>query len=705
MSESAEPNTSQQPKNDPRSQPTQPGPPPPRSSSFTFVLFLIIGVVVLMMLYRTPNGNSRIITWGRFLEKLENGEIVSANIQGQSITGLRVIQVVQSEEKTKDNKGNKDKAEPEPIVPFPNEVVELIRKNIDKREKANISYKITPHDQGKTIELEFQAVDFSTEIPSLAFSDSNNLNGLLYDKLGSYFSATQPTDWGNWILLFSFGFTFLIVMMLIMRARQMRDPGIGIGFPGFNRSPARKYAASDKSITFEDVAGLDGVKKELVEIVDFLKDPERFQRMGARVPKGTLLMGPPGTGKTLLGRAVAGEAGVPFYSINGSEFIQMFAGVGASRVRDLFNTAKENAPAILFIDEIDAVGRHRGTGIGAGHDEREQTLNQILSEMDGFTQTESVMVMAATNRPDVLDPALLRPGRFDRHITVDRPSLKGRLAIFKVHSKNIPLAENVDLRRLAKSTVGFTGADIRNLVNEATLWATRNGKDNVEMSDFDFAQDKVLMGIRREEVVSDLEKRKTAYHEAGHTVLDWFKPTNTRVRKVSIIPRGRTGGATLMMPEDDQLIIAEPQIRAQIAVYMGGRAAESLLFNEFSAGAENDLKQATRLARKMVVHWGMSPRLGPIAFRTDETHPFLGRDMSESREYSDHTAQIIDEEISRILQEAEVDAKNVLTEKRELLEILAKALESEEELEEVRIIELIGVSPFVQEKKRDEEEW
>ena len=658
----------------------------PRSHFLTLVLFIVIVAVVMAMFFSNPSVSSKLMNWGLFLEKLDSGSILSANVEGSTISGKYVVST--NEQKKADV-----------VESIPKDVLDKLKTAFKRKDK-----KITKEKSGSA---EFVIAEYRTEVPMFAFTETSDVNKTLYNKLGQDFSATQPPDHGIWLMLLSLFFTLGLVALIFFMMRRTRDQimgGGGGGFPGFTRSPARKYSADDKSITFEDVAGLDGVKKELVEIVDFLKNPARFQRMGARVPKGTLLMGPPGTGKTLLGRAVAGEAGVPFYSINGSEFIQMFSGVGASRVRDLFNTAKENAPAILFIDEIDAVGRHRGTGIGAGHDEREQTLNQILSEMDGFTQTESVMVMAATNRPDVLDPALLRPGRFDRHITVDRPSLKGRLEIFKVHSKGIPLSKDVDLKRLAMSTVGFTGADIRNLVNEATLWATRNGKDQVEMSDFDFAHDKVIMGIRRDDVVSDEEKKKTAYHEAGHTILDWFKPTNTRVRKVSIIPRGRTGGATIMMPEDDQMIVSEPQLYAQLSVYMGGRAAEKLVFNESSAGVENDLKQATRLARRMVVHWGMSKKLGPIAFRTDETHPFLGRDMSETREYSEMTAQIIDEETTRILNEADGEATRILIEKRDLLDKLASALETEEELEESRIIELIGPSPYQQQKRDAEEE-
>ena len=415
------------------------------------------------------------------------------------------------------------------------------------------------------------------------------------------------------------GGLFVGVAFLFRRARDSFFSG---GLTGsFAKSGARRYDASGKPITFADVAGLEGVKHDLQEIVDFLRNPAKFQRLGARVPKGVLLMGPPGTGKTLLGRAVAGEAGVPFFSINGSEFIQMFVGVGAGRVRDLFNTAKENAPAILFIDEIDAVGRHRGAGVGGGHDEREQTLNQILSEMDGFTQNQSVIVMAATNRPDVLDPALLRPGRFDRHITVDRPSYKGRLAIFQVHSKDVPLGDDVDLGRMAAGTVGLTGADISNLVNEAALWASRHDKDYVEMSDFEYSRDKLLMGSKREEVLSDEEKKMTAYHESGHVLLVWFMPGNDRLHKVSIVPRGRSLGATQLLPEEDRLSVSESELHTRLLSLLGGRSAEKLVFNQYTAGAEDDLSKATQLARRMVTHWGMSERLGPVAFRDSEDHP------------------------------------------------------------------------------------
>ena len=404
---------------------------------------------------------------------------------------------------------------------------------------------------------------------------------------------------------------------------------------GFTKSPAQRYEATKERVTFDDVAGLEGVKRDLQEVIEFLKDPEKFQRLGGHVPKGVLLNGPPGTGKTLLARAVAGEAEVPFFSISGSEFIQMFVGVGAGRVRDLFRTAKEAAPSILFIDEIDAVGRVRGAGLGGGHDEREQTLNQILSEMDGFQPNESVIVLAATNRPDVLDPALLRPGRFDRHVTVDRPTQKGRVAIFRVHVRDVPLADDVDIERLAAGTVGLTGADIRNLVNEAALWATRQGKDKVDMDDFELARDKILMGAKREEILSDKEKEMTAYHEAGHALLAWLVPGVDRLHKVTIIPRGRALGVTQLLPEEDRMNIGESDLHARLVFMLGGRAAEKLVYDEYSAGAENDLTQATAMARRMVAHWGMSERLGPVAYHLSEEHPFLGKEFHEQRQFSE----------------------------------------------------------------------
>jgi cell division protease FtsH len=471
--------------------------------------------------------------------------------------------------------------------------------------------------------------------------------------------------------------------------RRARSDMMGAGFlSGFSRSPAKRYEGVKQPVTFKDVAGLEGVKADLAEIVEFLRSPEKFQKLGGRIPKGVLLNGPPGTGKTLLARAVAGEAGVPFFSVSGSEFIQMFVGVGASRVRDLFRNAKEVAPAIIFVDEIDAVGRQRGAGLGGGHDEREQTLNQILSEMDGFAQTDSVIVLAATNRADVLDPALLRPGRFDRHITVGRPTQKGRVEIFKVHVRDVPLADDVDLERLASATIGLTGADIRNVVNEAALWAARNNKTKVDMSDFDYARDKVL-------VMSPSEKEKTAYHESGHTLCSWNLPGAHQVHKVTIIPRGRTLGAMHSLPAEDRMNMSESEIRDLLVVMLGGRAAELILYKETSVGAESDLERATGLARRMVMNWGMSEKLGPVSYKMSEDDPFLGREIHQQRLFSEHTLEMIDAEVQHILHNAAERAKQLLLEKRDDLEKLAQALLKDEELTEKDITGLIGPSVHV----------
>jgi len=490
---------------------------------------------------------------------------------------------------------------------------------------------------------------------------------------------------------------FVLLLFFWLSVRRTRDQIMGGGFlSGFAKSPAKRYEGSRQPISFNDVAGLQGVKADLMEIVDYLRSPEKFQRLGGRVPKGVLLNGPPGTGKTLLARAVAGEAGVPFFSVSGSEFIQMFVGVGASRVRDLFKTAKDSAPSIIFIDEIDAVGRQRGAGLGGGHDEREQTLNQILSEMDGFTPSDSVIVMAATNRPDVLDPALLRPGRFDRHITVGRPTQKGRLEIFKVHVRDVPLSDDVDLERLASSTIGLTGADIRNIVNEAALWAARQNKNAVNMSDFDYARDKVLIGALREEVLTEKEKEKTAYHEAGHTLTAWTVPGAYRVHKVTIIPRGRTLGVTHTLPSEDRLNISESELRDQLTVLLGGRCAEKMIYEETTVGAESDLERATDLARRMVTHWGMSKRLGPVSYKLSEDDPFLGRELHQQRPFSEHTMEVIDEEVAKLLHGASERASGLLSDERDKLEKLTSALLEKEELDEAEITELIGPSIHAQ---------
>lgn len=491
-----------------------------------------------------------------------------------------------------------------------------------------------------------------------------------------------------WLTILLPSILFIVFIYLMMRrARDQFDGGI---LGNFIKSPAKRHDKSKQRTTFEEVAGLENAKAELQEIVDFLKSPEKFQRLGGRIPKGVLLVGSPGSGKTLLARAVAGEAGVPFYSISGSEFIQMFVGVGASRVRDMFKTAKENSPCILFIDEIDAVGRIRGAGLGGGHDEREQTLNQILTEMDGFSPNESVIVLAATNRPDVLDPALLRPGRFDRHVTVDRPSRKGRLEILKVHTRNIPLSDDVDLDSIARGTVGMSGADLANLANESALIATRANKDKVTQADFELARDKVLMGAKREEIITDREKELTAYHEAGHALVAWMCPYADPVHKVTIIPRGRALGVTQFLPEEERMLVSQKEIYEDLAVAFGGRAAERVVYSDISAGAAGDLKQATRMARMMVTQWGMSDKVGPIFIRANEEHPFLGREMSEPRDHSEHMAEIIDNEVTRILREADEMAIRIITEHREKLDNLAQALIDREELSDDEIRQIFG---------------
>jgi cell division protease FtsH len=579
--------------------------------------------------------------------------------------------------------------------------------NIEKVEQQGSriigEFKNPPDDPnakaGTSVKLEKK---FSVVLPNYPLIDEK-LGKELADQLGKNYIVTEPSD--NTLLVLSFYLLLTVALFagVWFMFRKARESIFGGGMMGgFGKSGARRYEAGDKAVTFDDVAGLQGVKDDLAEVVEFLKNPEKFKRLGARIPKGILMMGPPGTGKTLLGRAVAGEAGVPFFAINGSEFIQLYVGVGASRVRDLFATAKETAPSIIFIDEIDAVGRQRGAGVGGGHDEREQTLNQILSEMDGFAQTDTVIVMAATNRPDVLDPALLRPGRFDRHVTVDRPNYKGRLAIFKVHSKGMPLDADVDLERLASGTVGLTGADIRNLVNEAALWASRTGKDCIDRDDFEYARDKLLMGSKRDEVLVGKEKSMTAFHEAGHTLLAWLLPYADRVHKVSIIPRGRSLGATQFLPEEDRFSICESELKARLIYSLGGRSAEKLVFNELNAGAEDDLNKAAQIARRMVTHWGMSERLGPVAFRDSEDHPFLGKEMSEPRRYSEHTAQVIDEEISRLVGEAADTALAMLKQHRDKLDALAKSLEESETLDEKEIEAIIG-PPVCKQNSKDKE--
>ncbi|WP_035586781.1 ATP-dependent zinc metalloprotease FtsH [Hippea jasoniae] len=460
----------------------------------------------------------------------------------------------------------------------------------------------------------------------------------------------------------------------------------------FGKSNVRMFISDPKNrITFKDVAGVDEVKDELLEVIEFLKNPKKFTKIGAKIPKGVLLVGAPGTGKTLLAKAVAGEAGVPFLTISGSDFVEMFVGVGASRVRDLFNQAKKNAPCIIFIDEIDAVGRQRGAGIGGGNDEREQTLNQLLVEMDGFQTDTNIIVMAATNRPDVLDPALLRPGRFDRRVVVPKPDVRGRLEILKVHTKKIPLGEDVDLEVIAKTTSGFVGADLANLVNEAALIAARRNKTKVEMEDFDLAKDKVLLGPERKNVIiSDREKRITAYHESGHVVVAKMLPNTDPVHKVSIIPRGMALGVTQQLPEDDKYTYDKEYLLNRIAVLMGGRAAEEVMIGSITTGAGNDIERATDIARRMVCEWGMSS-LGPLHLSDENKEVFLGRDIAVRRTFSEETARQIDAEVRKIVEEGYMIAVNIIKENREKIEKLAQRLLEKEVVEAKEIDEILGL--------------
>ncbi|MFT5300631.1 MAG: cell division protease FtsH [Mariniblastus sp.] len=638
---------------------------PTRNPNFLFLL-LIIGA---LMLYLLMQWNSQ---------------------QTSSISVKHFENLLQS----KDYKG-------EPIVDDDGDTITTIIQRVEFTEAgAEGIFSVLPRPE-PTYDTKGELVEPKEDTLQKNFTVVIPANDRTRDDLYQLAIKTVPSvvskpksDAAAWVYAALMMFTFGLVIFMILSLRRSQGNMMGGGgfLSNFSRSPAKKYEASAEPITFKDVAGLEGVKADLGEIVDFLKDPTKFQKLGGRVPKGALLIGPPGTGKTLLARAVAGEAGVPYFSVNGSEFIQMFVGVGASRVRDLFATAKAQSPAIIFIDEIDAVGRQRGAGLGGGHDEREQTLNQILGEMDGFQATESVIILAATNRPDILDPALLRPGRFDRHVTVSRPTKAGRLAIFKVHVRDVPLAADVDLDVMAQATAGMTGADIQNLVNESALWAARSEKNKVEMEDFYYAHDKVLMGAKREEVLTDKEKERTAYHEAGHTLAAWNLTGANPVHKVTIIPRGQALGVTQMVPDEDRLNMSEHEIFDHLVVLLSGRAAETLIYDELTVGAENDLERATSMARRMVTHWGMSKTLGPVSYKMSDEDPFLGGQMHKARQFSEHTMEVIDEEVHKILQAASASALELLKKHQDGLESVTQELIVREELDRHQIAEIIGPS-------------
>jgi len=542
---------------------------------------------------------------------------------------------------------------------------------LEQVKQGNVTSVII-HDGGKIEGTTSSGSTFLTESPE----DPGLVGDLL--KAGVDIRAQPPEQPSMLKLILINWFPLIIIVALwIFFMRQMQGGGGGRGAMSFGKSKARLLSEDQVKVTFADVAGVEEAKEEVQEVVEFLKDPSKFQRLGGKIPKGVLMVGSPGTGKTLLAKAIAGEAKVPFFTISGSDFVEMFVGVGASRVRDMFETAKKHAPCIIFIDEIDAVGRHRGAGLGGGHDEREQTLNQLLVEMDGFEGTEGVIVIAATNRPDVLDPALLRPGRFDRQVTVPLPDVRGREQILKVHMRKVPLADDVKPSLIARGTPGFSGADLANLVNEAALLAARENSKDVRMSHFEAAKDKIMMGAeRRSMVMKEEEKKQTAYHEAGHAIVGLKVPSHDPVYKVSIIPRGRALGVTMFLPEEDRYSQSRELLESQISSLYGGRIAEELIFGDdhVTTGASNDIKRATEIARNMVTRWGLSDRLGPLAYGEEEEEVFLGRSVTQHKNVSDETAHIIDEEIRNVIDRNYDRARRILKENIDKLHAMAKAL-------------------------------
>ncbi|HVG30482.1 MAG TPA: ATP-dependent zinc metalloprotease FtsH [Pyrinomonadaceae bacterium] len=596
-----------------------------------FWVLILLGAVLLWKAFSNSQGGPEKIDVGSLSVKLQRGEIAKITVKPNELLA-------------KDTNGKEFRAE-----------------------SAN------PYYQSKLME-DAAKIDPNTNKPKAAVEDQSSSNGML------------------WSILLTWAPILLFMGIWIFMLRQMQAGGNKA--LSFGKSRAKLLNNQQKRVTFKDVAGVDEAKEELQEIIEFLKEPQKFQKLGGRIPKGVLLVGPPGTGKTLMARAVAGEANVPFFSISGSDFVEMFVGVGASRVRDLFEQGKKNAPCIIFIDEIDAVGRHRGAGLGGGHDEREQTLNQLLVEMDGFESNDGVIIMASTNRPDVLDPALLRPGRFDRRVVVPRPDVRGREGILKVHTRKIPLGEDVDIMVIARGTPGFTGADLANLVNEAALNAARYNKKTVLMNDFELAKDKVLMGAERKSmVITNEEKRVTAYHESGHTLVGLKVPNADPVHKVTIIPRGMALGVTQQLPEGDRHNYTQEYLLGQIAILMGGRVAEEIFLGSITTGASNDIERATELARAMVCEYGMSD-LGPLTFGKKEEQIFLGREISQHRDFSEDTAIKIDQAVRRLVSEQYDRARSIITENRDTMIRLAESLLERETLDGVQIRRIVAGLPL-----------
>ncbi len=605
--------------------------------NWTVILWILILFLLIGPLISKQSANKGIqISYSDFRKHVEAGDVTRVTVEGEKIWGE-------------------------------------LKSPVKKKESGNeaVSYK-----------------EFYTYLPS--FGDNNLLPMLEEQKVDIVTEPRKNASWWGQVMVAVLPFLLLIGLGIFLFRNFKAGRGQSIFSIGGSR--AKLYEGSKEKTTFKDVADAHGAKVELQEIIEFLRHPERFQRLGGKTPKGVLLIGPPGTGKTLLARAVAGEAGVPFFSITGSDFMEVFVGVGASRVRNMFSEAKKMAPSIIFIDELDSIGRQRGAGIGGGHDEREQTLNQLLSALDGFEPNENVIVMGATNRPDILDSALLRPGRFDRRITIDLPSLKDRIEILKIHARNKPLADNLNLEEVARGTPGFSGADLENLLNEAAILAARKSKERIEAEDIDQATDKILMGLERENiVVTDEERRLLSYHEAGHAVVAVLLPNADPIHKVTIVPRGRAMGVTQQLPEREKYIYPKEYMMDRLAVMMGGRAAEEVVEQTATSGAEEDLKQATRLARKMVLEWGMSESLGEMAMGDSHETVFLGHEIAQRREYSEATAKEVDEEIKKILRQSYEQAKDILQKHRDGLDRVAEELIEKEEISGKEVLELVGV--------------
>ncbi|MGJ8729511.1 ATP-dependent zinc metalloprotease FtsH [Listeria aquatica] len=625
-----------------------------RNAIFYVIIFLvIIGIVAS---FNTNKEAAKDISYNEFMTKLQDGDVKSFTIQPD-----RSVYTIEGDFKSSDSSKEKSSG---------------LGQN--KSDSAFTTYAINSDSLLK--EIQTAADDNKTKMEVVPAKQNS-----------------------GWVTFFSSIIPFLIIIILFFFLMSQSQGGGGGKVMSFGKSKAKLYNDDKKKVRFTDVAGADEEKQELVEVVEFLKDPRKFSDLGARIPKGVLLVGPPGTGKTLLARAVAGEAGVPFFSISGSDFVEMFVGVGASRVRDLFENAKKNAPCIIFIDEIDAVGRQRGAGMGGGHDEREQTLNQLLVEMDGFSGNEGIIIIAATNRADVLDPALLRPGRFDRQIMVDRPDVKGREAVLRVHARNKPLAKSVDLKAIAQRTPGFSGADLENLLNEAALVAARSDKKQVDMSDIDEATDRVIAGpAKKNRVISPKERRVVAYHESGHTIVGMVLDEAETVHKVTIVPRGQAGGYAVMLPKEDRFLMSKPELLDRITGLLGGRVAEEVTFGEVTTGASNDFERATEIARRMVTEWGMSDKIGPLQFTSGNGQVFMGRDFGNGQDFSDKIAYEIDTEVQSIIRYCYDRAKNIILEHQAQHKLIAETLLEVETLDARQIRSLFDDGAMPPDLDKDE---